>query len=109
MNLAEKLVTRPIGALVSSARRSGCHIGTTLKPQPMRRFFVTPHRCIAIISRFGISSVPPAGNGARRSRTCCSRAHPSQLLLGHTKLESTVRYLGIEVDDALSISEQVEL
>jgi site-specific recombinase XerD len=32
-----------------------------------------------------------------------------QLLLGHTKLESTVRYLGIEVDDALAISEQVEL
>jgi integrase len=32
-----------------------------------------------------------------------------QLLLGHTKLKSTVRYLGIEVDDALSISEQVEL
>ena len=32
-----------------------------------------------------------------------------QLLLGHTKLESTVRYLGIEVDDVLSISEQVEL
>jgi len=31
-----------------------------------------------------------------------------QLLLGHTKLESTVRYLGIEVEDALSISEQVE-
>jgi integrase len=32
-----------------------------------------------------------------------------QLLLGHTKLERTVRYLGIEVDIALSISEQVEL
>src|SRR6201997_1633376 len=32
-----------------------------------------------------------------------------QLLLGHTKLESMVRYLGIEVDDALAISEQVEL
>jgi len=32
-----------------------------------------------------------------------------QLLPGHTKLESTVRYLGIEVDDALSIAEQVEL
>ena len=32
-----------------------------------------------------------------------------QLLLGHSKLESTVRYLGIEVDDALQISEQVEL
>ena len=32
-----------------------------------------------------------------------------QLLLGHTKLESTVRYLGIEVDDALILSEQTEL
>ncbi len=32
-----------------------------------------------------------------------------QLLLGHTKIESTVRYLGIEVDDALRLSEQVEL
>jgi integrase len=32
-----------------------------------------------------------------------------QLLLGHTKLESTVRYLGIEVDDALEIAEQTEL
>jgi integrase len=32
-----------------------------------------------------------------------------QLLLGHTKLESTVRYLGIEVDDALSIAERLEL
>jgi integrase len=32
-----------------------------------------------------------------------------QLLLGHSKLESTVRYLGVEVDDALEISEQVEI
>jgi integrase len=32
-----------------------------------------------------------------------------QLFLGHTKLESTVRYLGIEVDDALEISEQTEI
>ena len=32
-----------------------------------------------------------------------------QLLLGYTKIESTVRYLGIEVDDALAIAEQVEV
>jgi len=32
-----------------------------------------------------------------------------QLLLGHTKLESTVRYLGIEVDDALEMAEQTEV
>jgi hypothetical protein len=29
--------------------------------------------------------------------------------LGHTKIESTVRYLGIEVDEALAIAEQVEV
>lgn len=32
-----------------------------------------------------------------------------QLRLGHTKLERTVRYLGIEIDDALEISEQTEI
>jgi integrase len=32
-----------------------------------------------------------------------------QLLLGHSKLESTVRYLGIEVDDALELAEQTEV
>lgn len=32
-----------------------------------------------------------------------------QLLLGHSKLESTDRYLGIEVDDGLEISEQREI
>ena len=32
-----------------------------------------------------------------------------QLLLGHTKLESTVRHLGIEIDDALEIAEQTEV
>jgi len=32
-----------------------------------------------------------------------------QLLLGHRKIESTVRYLGIEVDDALALAEQVDV
>jgi len=32
-----------------------------------------------------------------------------QLLLGHTKMESTIRYLGIEVDDALEMAEQTEV
>ena len=30
-------------------------------------------------------------------------------MLGHKKIESTVRYLGIEVDDALEIAEQVDV
>ena len=32
-----------------------------------------------------------------------------QLLLGHAKIESTVRYFGIEVDDALTIAEHVDV
>ena len=32
-----------------------------------------------------------------------------QLLLGHTTLESTVRYLGIQANDALAMSEQTDL
>lgn len=32
-----------------------------------------------------------------------------QLLLGHTKIESTVRYLGVEIDDALDIAEKIEV
>jgi hypothetical protein len=38
-----------------------------------------------------------------------SRPRVVQLLLDHSKLESIVRYLGIEVDDTLRIAEQIEL
>ena len=32
-----------------------------------------------------------------------------QLLLGHSKIESTVRYLGVDVDDALELAEHTEV
>jgi site-specific recombinase XerC len=32
-----------------------------------------------------------------------------QLLLGHTKIDSTVRYLGVELEDALSIAERIDI
>jgi hypothetical protein len=32
-----------------------------------------------------------------------------QLLLGYSKIESTVRYLGIEVDDAIEIAEKIDI
>ena len=41
----------------------------------------------------------------KRTKNLCAL----QPLLGHSKLESTVRYLGIEVDDAMEISEQTEI
>lgn len=33
----------------------------------------------------------------------------AQILLGHTKIESTVRYLGVDIDDALTLSERTEI
>jgi integrase len=58
-------------------------------------------------SRFGTHSLRRTKATLIYKRTKNIRA--IQLLLGHTKLESTVRYLGIKVDDALEISEQTEI
>jgi len=33
----------------------------------------------------------------------------AQILLGHTKIENTAKYLGVELDEALSLSEQLEV
>ena len=35
--------------------------------------------------------------------------HAVQILLGHTKVESTVRYLGVDAEDALTLSEAIEV
>jgi site-specific recombinase XerD len=66
------------------------------------------------IGRAGLDSAAYGTHSMRRTKAAqiykkTGNLRAVQLLLGHTKLESTVRYLGIEVDDALSISEQVEL
>lgn len=37
------------------------------------------------------------------------QASPAQILLGHTKIETTVRYLGVEVEDALALAEATEM
>ena len=44
-----------------------------------------------------------------RSRARTTNLRAKQLLLGHTKLESAVRYLGIEVEAALEFAEQTEV
>jgi integrase len=58
-------------------------------------------------SRFGTRSLRRTKASLIYRRTGNLRA--VQLLLGHRKIESTVRYLGIEVDDALAIAEQVDV
>ena len=66
------------------------------------------------VERAGLDSSAYGTHSMRRTKAAqiykkTGNLRAVQLLLGHTRLESTVRYLGIEVDDALSISEQVEL
>jgi integrase len=56
---------------------------------------------------YGTHTMRPTKASSIYRRTKNLRA--VQLLLGHTKLESTVRYLGIEVDDALEMAEQTEV
>jgi integrase len=56
---------------------------------------------------FGTHSLPRTKATLIYRRTGNLRA--VQLLLGHKKIESTVRYLGIEFDDALVIAEQVDV
>jgi site-specific recombinase XerC len=59
----------------------------------------------------------PAGYGTRSMRRTkvtliyrrTKNLRAVQLLLGYSKLDSTVRYLGIEIDDALEMSEQIDV
>jgi integrase len=63
--------------------------------------------CVLDPSLFGTHSLRRTKATMIYKRTGNLRA--VQLLLGHTKIESTVRYLGIEIDDTLEIAEQVDI
>jgi integrase len=81
------------------------------RPMTTRQYARLVDKWIASIgldqSRFGTHSLRRTKASLIYRRTGNLRA--VQLLLGHTKIESTVRYLGIEVDDALAIAEQIDV
>ena len=90
--------------LFPSRQNGSCHLST-------RQYSRLVKSWVAMIG------LDPAGYGThsmRRTKATLiyrqtQNLRAIQLLLGHTKLESTVRYLGIEVDDALEIAEQTEI
>lgn len=90
--------------LFPSRSRPGHHIGT-------RQYARLVDRWVKMIdlepATFGTHSLRRTKVALVYKKTGNLRA--CQLLLGHRKLESTVRYLGIEVDDALELSEQLDL
>jgi integrase len=100
--------------LVASLRRPGEYLfagredGYCLTTRQYARLIATWIGSIGLDpSMFGTHSLRRTKASLIYRRTGNLRA--VQLLLGHTKIESTVRYLGIEVDDALAISEQVDV
>ena len=87
-----------------AGRKDAAHLST-------RQYSRIVHRWIVELgvdaSAYGTHSIRRTKASLIYRRTKNLRA--VQLLLGHTKLESTVRYLGIEVDDALEMAEQTEV
>jgi integrase len=85
-------------------RRADSHLSVRQYATIVKRWFAS----IGLDpSRYGTHSLRRTKATLIYRRTKNIRA--VQLLLGHTKLESTVRYLGIEVDDALEIAQQIEI
>jgi integrase len=69
---------------------------------------------LVTVRMIDLDAAPYGPHSLRRSKVALvykktGNLRACQLLLGHPKLESTVRYLGIEVDDALELSEQIAL
>jgi integrase len=66
------------------------------------------------VSGIGLGPLKYATHSMRRTKATLiyrrtGNLRAVQLLLGHTKIESTVRYLGVEIDDALDIAEKVDV
>ncbi len=90
--------------LFPSRSHSGSHISTRQYERIVKGW----------VSQIGLSPNDYGTHSLRRTKATLiykrtKNVRAIQILLGHTKLESTVRYLGIEVDDALEMAEKTEV
>lgn len=122
----QKKTTRPVQFELSEQTRRSLDEWITRR-KLLSTDFLFPERTRASLSTrqygrivdrwvvsIGLDSRRDGTNSLRRTKVSqiykkTGNLRAIQLLLGHTKLESTVRYLGIEVDDVLALSEQVDL
>jgi integrase len=94
----------PEQALFPSRLRGSCHLSTRQYARIVS----------AWVKQIGLNRACYGTHTLRRTKATLiyrrtKNLRAVQLLLGHSKLESTVRYLGIEVDDALEMAEQTEV
>jgi integrase len=88
-------------------------------PEPVPRFATPLERQYATLVRDWVSAIhlDPSGYGThslRRTKAALiyrktGNLRAVQLLLGHAKVDSTVWYLGVELEDALSIAERIDI
>ena len=103
-NWIEHADLNPQDYLFKSRLRSSPHISTRQYARIIENW----------VSEIGLDPAEYGTHSMRRTKASLiyrrtKNLRAVQLLLGHTKLESTVRYLGIEVDDALEMAEQTEV
>ena len=90
--------------LFGSRIKEGCHLTTRQYSRIVKKW----------ISSIGLDVTSYGTHSMRRTKAPLiykktKNLRAVQILLGHTKLESTVRYLGIEVDDALELAETIDI
>ena len=106
-SLSDWLQVRKLSAskwIFPSRMRSNHHLSTRQYARLVKQW----------VDLLGLDGASYATHSIRRTKVALlyrktGNLRACQLLLGHTKLESTVRYLGVEVDDALQLSEALEI
>ena len=94
---------KPQDYLFTSKRNHDEHVSYTQYQRMVKRW----------ASDLGLDKTQYSTHSLRRTKASIIYAKTKnlraiQILLGHTKLESTIQYLGVELEDALRISEQIE-
>jgi integrase len=99
-------------------RRRGCADGWLFPSRMQPSQHLSTRQYIRLVKQWvALVGLEPAAYGShslRRTKVSLlyrktGNLRACQLFLGHTKLESTVRYLGVELDDALELSEGLEI